>query len=70
MQSVADLRHLLSRDNQSQKTVGFELDATINFRVNSELKAQFEDICKRNHSTISQELKKHMSKVLAANSLG
>lgn len=70
MHSTADIRAMISRDNEPKNDVGFELDATINFRVNSELKSQFEEVCKRNHSTISQELKKYMSKVLAANCLG
>jgi hypothetical protein len=34
-----------------------ELDAVINFRISSSAKAEFERLCKENHSTVSRELK-------------
>jgi hypothetical protein len=34
-----------------------DLDAVINFRISSSAKAEFERLCKENHSTVSRELK-------------
>jgi hypothetical protein len=34
-----------------------QLDAVINFRISSPAKAEFERLCKENHSTVSRELK-------------
>lgn len=65
MDNISDLRELLKKPEDQNSSVGTELDTTINFRVNGELKKKFEAICKSNHSTISQELKKYMSKILA-----
>ena len=33
------------------------LDASINLRINSKLKSDFEKLCKKNHSSMSRELK-------------
>ena len=40
------------------------LDTTINLKINSELKKDFERICKENHSNISREIKLFMSEVV------
>lgn len=45
------------------------LDTTINLKINSELKKDFERICKENHSNISREIKLFMSDVVKKNSL-
>lgn len=37
-----------------------DLDATINFRVNSGLKFEFEHLCKSNQSTMAREIKRFM----------
>ena len=34
-----------------------DLDTTLNIKVNSLLKAEFEKLCKKNHSNLSRELK-------------
>ena len=39
-----------------------DLDTTINFKVNSLLKAKFETLCKNSHSNTSRELKLFMLK--------
>lgn len=67
--SVSEFRQLMSGKKVPENDVPLELDTTANFRVNSELKARFEKICKANHSTASQELKKYMTRVVAAGRL-
>jgi hypothetical protein len=37
-----------------------DLDAVINFRVSSSAKAEFERLCRENHSTVSRALKVFM----------
>lgn len=37
-----------------------DLDTTINFKVNSLLKAEFEKVCKKSHSNPSREIKLFM----------
>lgn len=49
--------------------IGDELDSTINFRINSVLKSEFEKVCKRNHSSISRELKRFMTEVVRTQSI-
>lgn len=41
-----------------------DLDSTKTFRTNSELKKQFEVICKANYSNMSRELNAFMRKVV------
>lgn len=41
-----------------------DLDTTINFKVNSLLKAKFETLCKNSHSNTSRELKLFMLKAI------
>lgn len=36
------------------------LDAVINFKVNSEVKSEFDKYCKRNNSSMSREFKNFM----------
>lgn len=49
--------------------VGSDLDGTLNFRVNSGLKAEFDKLCKANHTTSARELKRFMSEAIATQSL-
>lgn len=46
-----------------------ELDATITFRVNSELKEEFRKLCASNYSDASRELNSFMRKVVAKQKL-
>lgn len=41
-----------------------ELDTTITFRVNSELKQEFEQLCKSDYSNLSRELNSFMRKAV------
>lgn len=41
-----------------------KLDSVINFKVNKHLKAEFDRVCKENHSNLSRELKVFMLKVV------
>lgn len=49
---------------ESIKSDSHVLDAVINFKVNSAVKAEFDAICKDSHSTISRELKLYMLQVI------
>lgn len=49
--------------------VGFDLDARINFRVNSALKSEFELLCDKNHTTISREIKRFMTEAIRVQKL-
>ncbi len=51
-------------------SIGVELDANINFKVNSELKKMFDEICKRNQSNMARELKAFMTSVVLNGQLG
>ena len=46
-----------------------ELDTTITFRVNSELKEEFRKLCASNHSDVSRELNSFMRKAVAKQKL-
>lgn len=46
-----------------------ELDTTLNIKVNSSLKAEFEKLCKKNHSNLSRELKFFMLRSVKQNRL-
>lgn len=46
-----------------------DLDDRINFRINSELKAEFETICKLEHSTVTAEIKRFIVQVVRRQSL-
>lgn len=48
--------------------VGDDLDSTVNFRVNSGLKREFEKVCSQNHSSISREIKRFMTEVVRTQS--
>ncbi len=43
-----------------------DLDSVVNFKVNSKLKAEFDRLCKVEHSTVSRELKRYMTSVIKA----
>lgn len=46
-----------------------DLDTTLNIKVNSSLKAEFEKLCKSNHSNLSRELKFFMLRSVKQNRL-
>jgi antitoxin component of RelBE/YafQ-DinJ toxin-antitoxin module len=46
-----------------------ELDTTITIRVNSELKQEFDKLCKSNYSNVSKELNTFMRKVVSKQKL-
>ena len=50
--------------------IGTELDANINFKVNSELKKRFDEICKKNQSNMAREFKAFMTRVLLDGKIG
>lgn len=41
-----------------------DLDAVVNFKVNSAVKKEFDRICKQNHSSVSRELKLYMLQII------
>lgn len=45
------------------------LDTSINLRINSKLKSDFEKLCKKNHSSMSRELKLYISACLERKTL-
>jgi len=55
------LEHKLRAGHEALERVGDELDGRINFRLNSVLKEEFTKVCKKNHSTLSREIKRFMS---------
>lgn len=46
-----------------------DLDARVNFRVNSNLKQEFEDLCAKNHTSLSREIKRFMTAAIKAQKL-
>jgi hypothetical protein len=46
-----------------------DLDTTMNFKVNSLLKTEFEQVCKKFHSNPSREIKLFMLKSIKNNSI-
>lgn len=44
--------------------IGVELDTTMNFRLNSKLKHEFDYLCKINHTTMARELKRFMTEAI------
>lgn len=46
-----------------------DLDSTVNFKINSTLKEEFEKLCKANHTNMSRELKIFMTKAVSAQTL-
>ena len=46
-----------------------DLDTTMNFKVNSLLKTEFEQVCKKSHSNPSREIKLFMLKSIKNNSI-
>ncbi|MFG9382484.1 hypothetical protein ACEP1N_32940 [Pseudomonas aeruginosa] len=59
-------RIALEKGREALERVGDELDDRVNFRVNSVLKAEFEAVCKQNHTTVSREIKRFMTEVVRA----
>jgi hypothetical protein len=68
---------LLLRERVAEKQIRFEqikveshnLDTVINFKVNSLVKSEFEQICKDSHSSVSRELKLFMLDVIKSGKL-
>lgn len=54
---------------QVMSEIGTDLDSSINYKVNSVLKQKFSDICKRNQTDMSTELKAFMLKAVLENKL-
>jgi len=54
--SIDDKRLLVDQIEQSLSN----LDTTMNFKVNSLLKAEFDKLCKKSHSNSSREIKLFM----------
>lgn len=50
-------------------TIGTDADDSITIRLNSVLKKEFTNVCKRNQSTVSRELKMFMARVVKSQSL-
>ncbi|AXH56417.1 MULTISPECIES: hypothetical protein [Pseudomonas syringae group] len=57
------------RGNVALAKVTSDLDSTLNFRVNSALKLEFDKLCKENHSTVARELKRYMTSAIAQSKL-
>ncbi|WP_143514982.1 hypothetical protein [Pseudomonas syringae] len=57
------------RGNVALAKVTSDLDSTLNFRVNSGLKLEFDKLCKENHSTIARELKRYMTAAISQSKL-
>lgn len=49
--------------------IGDSLDSTLNFRVNSGLKQEFEKLCKQSESTVARELKLYMRAAVTSGKL-
>lgn len=50
--------------------IGTDLDANVNFKVNSVLKQKFDELCKKNQTNMARELKAFMTKAVLDNKLG
>ena len=62
---IEEKRQLIEKIEESFS----QLDTTINFKVNTLLKLEFEKLCKKNHSNTSRELKLFMLRSIRANRL-
>lgn len=58
--NIEDRKQLIEKIDESFA----DLDTTMNFKVNSLLKAEFDHICKKNHSNASREIKLFMLRVI------
>lgn len=59
-QDIDQRRELVDKIQQSFT----ELDTTFNFKVNSLLKSEFEQVCKKTHSNPSREIKLFMLRAI------
>lgn len=64
-QDIDQRRELVDKIQQSFT----ELDTTFNFKVNSLLKSEFEQVCKKTHSNPSREIKLFMLRAIKAGRL-
>ena len=62
---IEEKRQLIEKIEESF----LDLDTTMNFKVNSLLKAEFENLCKKNHSNPSREIKLFMLRSIKSNRL-
>lgn len=63
-QLILEKQRERQRNFEELKTISHQLDAVVNFKVNSIVKTQFDSICKDSHSTISRELKLYMLQII------
>lgn len=56
--SISDRKQVIEKIEESFS----DLDTTMNFKVNSSLKSEFESLCKKKHSNPSREIKLFMLK--------
>lgn len=63
-QLILEKQRERQRHFEQLKSISHELDAVVNFKVNSAVKSEFDAICKDSHSTISRELKLYMLQVI------
>lgn len=68
-QAVITQRRIAHQQKIEEIKAAFELDAVINFRVNTKLKQEFERICKEDQSTVSRVLKIYMLQVITKGKL-
>ena len=64
-ESTDDKKQLIEKLDESF----FDLDTTMNFKVNSLLKSEFENLCKKSQSNASREIKVFMLKAVKKGSL-
>lgn len=70
--SKAELEHerrTAYKGNVALSKVGTDLDTTLNFRVNSGLKAEFDKLCRENHTTVAREIKRFMTAAISSSRL-
>jgi hypothetical protein len=62
-------RRTAYKGNIALSKVGPDLDATLNFRVNSGLKSEFDKLCRENHTTVAKEIKRFMTAAISSSRL-
>ena len=55
--------------NENDLEFSTDLDTTLNIKINSQLKEEFERLCRASHSNMSREIKILMSKAVKAKTL-
>lgn len=79
--STDDLSHFRDRASKSKagrsdyagnvafSQIGTDLDGTLNFRVNSGLKSEFDKLCRANHTNVAREIKRFMTEAIRSQTL-